>query len=66
MPDYVTLRLTLHELDYIKRAAFRDIEECELAEHCGEADELTAEEVARALSLLRVIERVEQEQVYQH
>lgn len=66
MPDSVTLTLTLKELAYIKRAAGRDIDECELAEQCGEADDLTAEEVARAMSLLRLIERVEQEQVYPH
>lgn len=59
MPELVTLRLNPRELAYLKRAAARDLDDAEL-------DDDAALEAAHAIVLLRLIDRVEQEQLYPH
>jgi len=66
MPDTVTLTLTPSELAYLIRSVDRDIEEWEEGMMRSEADDYAALEVAKADRMMRLLRRVEQEQVYTH
>jgi hypothetical protein len=64
MPDTVTLNLTPGELAYLIRAVTRDMEEWEEGMMRSEMDDYAALEVAKADQIMRVLRRVEQEQMY--
>jgi predicted transcriptional regulator len=64
MPDTATLNLTAGELAYLIRAVTRDIEEWEEGMMRAEMDDYAALEVAKADQIMRVLRRVEQEQMY--
>jgi predicted transcriptional regulator len=64
MPDTVTLNLTPGELAYLIRAVTRDMEEYEEGMMRSEMDDYAALEVAKADQIMRVLRRVEQEQMY--
>jgi hypothetical protein len=64
MPDTVTLNLTPSELAYLIRAVTRDMEEWEEGMMRSEMDDYAALEVAKADQIMRVLRRVEQEQMY--
>jgi hypothetical protein len=64
MPDTVTLNLTPGELAYLIRAVTRDMEEWEEGMMRSDMDDYAALEVAKADQIMRVLRRVEQEQLY--
>jgi len=64
MPDTVTLNLTPSELAYLIRAVTRDMEEWEEGMMRSDMDDYAALEVAKADQIMRVLRRVEQEQMY--
>jgi len=66
MPNQVTLVLTPGELDYLRRAVGRDLEDFDAESMQSDMEEYAILEAHHATEMMRLLQRVAQEQVYTH
>jgi|688.fasta_scaffold716815_2 hypothetical protein len=66
MPNHVTLVLTPSELEYLLRAVDRDLEDFDSESMRSDMEEYAVLEAHHAAEMLRLLQRVSQEQVYTH
>jgi hypothetical protein len=65
MPN-VTMVISPQELDYLRRAVTRDLRDFDESSMDHDMEEYAIVEAAHASAMLKVLQRIEQEQVFTH